>query len=305
MNEERMKVLQMLSEQKITAEEAAKLLSALQKAQEPIRPVKPSTPSGSYRPSRHSGKSFEEQQIFDTVSHGAKTVGKAGQQMGMRLSEEIQKAVKDEDFQAAGRKIGSTMKDLGSIIRDEVSQAMIGMRKEIAESKKNGSETASNLKNKVVDIADELKEKAADVSEAMQDAMEEQAEEFEAELDALRDAMAEVADHLNDLQDAWAEWNEEDEERETEEIESFISEMHNDMAELSSLMAEVAEQCVALQQKASNEKEVKYADELTAWAKTGNEKADAALTELETGLAELQVVVSSRTEAQDNDVDLM
>ena len=74
MNEERMKVLQMLSEQKITAEEAAKLLSALQKAPEQTsRPVKPATPS-SYRPSRHAGKSFEEQQLFDKVSRGAKTL---------------------------------------------------------------------------------------------------------------------------------------------------------------------------------------------------------------------------------------
>lgn len=306
MNEERMKVLQMLSEQKITAEEAAKLLSALQKAPEQTnRPVKPATPSGSYRPSRHTGKSFEEQQLFDKVSRGAKTMGKAGQQMGMRLSEEIQKAVKDEDFQAAGKKIGSKMKDLGSIIRDEVNQAMIVMRKEIVESKKNGSQAAADLKGKVIDIADDLKVKADNMSEEMENAMEEQAEKFEAELDSLRDAMGEVADHLNDLQDAWTDWNEEDEERETEEIEAFISEMHNDMAELSSQMAEVVEQCVTLQQMASNENETKYADELTRWAKTGNEKADVALTKLEADLAELQVVVSNRAEEQNNDIDLI
>jgi len=145
MNEERMKVLQMLSEQKITAEEAAKLLSALQKATEQShRPGKPNTPSGSYRPGRHSGKSLKERQIFDTVSQGAKTVGKAGQQMGMRFSEEIQKVAKDEDLQAVGRKIGSTMKDLGSIIHDEVNQAMSVMRKEIAESKKADQRQSGN-----------------------------------------------------------------------------------------------------------------------------------------------------------------
>jgi len=290
MKEERLKVLQMLSENKISAEEAAKLLSALSAPTPEQAPRKPEAPQ-SPRTHMHGNPHINVDE--ETLRTLGKNLGKTSQQVGQKISQEFNKVMADEELRDAGRKIGSRMRDLGTIIRGEVRQAMEEVRREIAENKQKGVNVSEDVKQAVDQAYENIVHADKMVKQVMQDKIQETSNIEEA-MDELRDAMEEVTDGIKDLQDEWKNWTEDTSEKSREDSEEFIQQIRENMAEVSAKMAEVAELSLAMEQLQKSEKEVRYVNELINWAKQGNKKADDFLSQLELNLSEVQALLLSQ-----------
>lgn len=285
MKEERLKILQLLSDNKITAEEAAKLITALGSSKPEI--------SSYFQKGEEAeiAKSIKEKIKLDEDSFKklGQTLSKSGLELSRKIGEEITRLVKDEEVKTAGRKLGSSMRGLGLSIRDEVKESLEELRRELAQEKNLIRETELSGLNR-----DDLEATYAEAEAELDghysaDKNKERTDESVATaMDILRDSMDAVNDCIDELKSSYEDWVEDEEDSTPEDAEAFLQEIRQLMSQTAGAMADISEHCLTLENLAKNEQDIHYAQELIYWAKQRNERADLYLTELEVKLQAIQ-----------------
>lgn len=167
MNEERVMILQMVKEGKISLEEADRLLEALNKTEQAnVRPTGPKAGSG---------------QPFDTTN-----LSNLGVQIGRMVRDEITRAVRDPHNAQTVREVMNSLKSAAHEIKHEVKNAMRDVK---VEMKNTGVPTSPNAPTQPTRQASNL------------------SDEIESCMDEVRDWMHDVDDQKKELDEGWREFN--------------------------------------------------------------------------------------------------
>lgn len=299
MKEERLKILEMLSENKINAEDAAKLIKALGQSATAEKPSARLSEEAKIAQSIKEKVKLDE----DALKRLGQTLSKSTYELGRKIGEEINKLIKDDELKDAGKKLGSSMKNLGLNIRDEVKESLEDLRRELAQEKGLDRQTQIDDSAKYdtrKSYQDAEAELDADFSQELEEVEEvEDKDEIVSEaMDDLRDAMDEVTDLIDDLKAELTDWHEAIDRIHSEEKEAFVKEMHSAMSEAAVAMANVSELCLSLENLVTTDYDIRYAQELINWAKKNNDEADTYLAYLQ---KEMQTIEAELE--QDGDLD--